>query len=184
MDVHGIKNAPDLVQRMYDAKILLYPDGAKTDTQKRERRNSAIRSVDNHLNGKMPETEWIKRYCNFFDCSADYLLGFILLPNHSATDISDYTGLSETAIGILHKWKSTAKGVLNLTLSVFIDNEKDAFDILRSIWAYYALKKRSNKKNTDNTIVIDTENMIPSKEELLLWTATNKFTEGVKRTFK
>lgn len=67
--------------------------------------NRAIGSIEKkiqkHLNSDDTRTlqgEFVSAYCKFFNCSADYLFGYIDLPTHADTDIQKKTGLSEHAI--------------------------------------------------------------------------------------
>ncbi|KAI4447536.1 hypothetical protein C823_002055 [Eubacterium plexicaudatum ASF492] len=45
--------------------------------------------------------KYIKAYCLLFNCSADYLLGFIDLPTHEKTDFGKLTGLLDNCIDTL-----------------------------------------------------------------------------------
>ena len=45
--------------------------------------------------------EWLNIYHIYFDCSTDYLLGYIDRPTHEHTDIASETGLSDTAINTI-----------------------------------------------------------------------------------
>ncbi len=93
MDAKGIEKAPELAKEMSE-------DGGDVVDIK-----SATRSINLHLGGK-PVTSlsgsWIKRYCDFFDCSADFLMGYINESTHEIASVAEYTGLSEDAIRILH----------------------------------------------------------------------------------
>lgn len=42
-------------------------------------------------------------YCNFFGCSADYLLGFISQPIHEETDIEKTIGLNDASVATLKR---------------------------------------------------------------------------------
>ena len=71
-----------------------------------------------HLNLKnAPETIWIHRYCEYFGCSADYLLGLSSSFNPDFSTIHDLTGLSEKAIDNLLRYKGSEISVLNTLLS-------------------------------------------------------------------
>ena len=62
--------------------------------------NNAARTINLHLSGKPVETlsgVWLIRYCKFFSCSADYLLGFIDTPTHKIASVCKNTGLSADA---------------------------------------------------------------------------------------
>lgn len=113
-----IKNAHALAKDMYDKEIIEYPINCKN---KKERHNYTERTINIHLGISSAEKIsglWLKRYCDYFKCSADFLLGYIDMPNHIQTDIKKETGLSETAIEYLHeKAKSNSHiDILNILL--------------------------------------------------------------------
>lgn len=90
-----------LTKRLYDFHILDYNNYSQNTEE--QQRNITGRTVLKHINNEaIPETVWIIRYCKYFHCSADYLLGYIDMPTHKNTDISAYTGLSNDAIQCLH----------------------------------------------------------------------------------
>ncbi len=93
MDTKGIGNAPELAKKMSEVGVDVGDIG------------SAARSINLHLGGKSVTSlsgSWIKRYCDFFGCSADFLMGYIKESTHEITSVAEYTGLSEDAIRILH----------------------------------------------------------------------------------
>ena len=91
----------ELTKRLYKFKILEYNDSS--ENSKSQQINITGRTVLKHLSSEStPETIWIKRYCEYFKCSADYLFGYIPLPTHENTDIESYTGLSNDSIECLH----------------------------------------------------------------------------------
>lgn len=64
-------------------------------------RNSARTQIGRHRNAisaSSLEGKWLKAYCDYFNCSADYLFGYISLPTHTNSDIAKQTGLSSDAI--------------------------------------------------------------------------------------
>lgn len=63
-------------------------------------------------------TSTLRMYCEFLNCSADYLLGFIDYPTHSITDINKATGLTSDAIKNL--------------ITIKTDNYSDLFNYLLS----------------------------------------------------
>lgn len=75
------------------------------------------RKVDSasNLDGK-----WLKAYCDYFGCSADYLFGYISLPTHTASDIQKQTGLSSDAIKNIATEQNLFLDCL-LTSSVFFE---------------------------------------------------------------
>ena len=106
MDQKQIKNAPALAEAMTEAGIIKYAgfnrDEAEITLQ--EHYQYIAKSINNHLRqtdvNKL-SIEWIKRYCDFFHCSADYLLGYDSMPSPAISSVHDQTGLSEKAIKIL-----------------------------------------------------------------------------------
>lgn len=109
----NIKNSRSLAKAMYQNGHIKIGDNSKeTDI------NNARRTIDRHLNGEGVSSDWMKRYCDYFKCSADYLLGYIEYPTHTTTDIHKETGLSESAIKYLQE-KSRSKrytDILNILL--------------------------------------------------------------------
>lgn len=101
----------ELTKRLYKFKILEYNDSS--ENSKSQQINITGRTVLKHLSSEStPETIWIKRYCEYFKCSADYLFGYIPLPTHENTDIESYTGLSNDAINALHLMETGADNAL------------------------------------------------------------------------
>lgn len=102
MDRDNIKNAYSLSEALYRSGIMKYSDNHK-QTEK-EKIAYTARSINLHLDKETPSglsVEWLKRYCDFFHCSSDYLLGYISQTTHETTDIQEKTGLSENAINVL-----------------------------------------------------------------------------------
>lgn len=61
--------------------------------------NNAYKTIRSHVLDKSDiEITWLKNYCTFFHCSADYILGYINEPTHEKTDINSASGLSSAAI--------------------------------------------------------------------------------------
>ncbi len=103
--IKGIKRAPTLARLIHEA-------GLREDIFEK----SMERSIDNHLNGCRMGIDYLKLYCDFFGCSADYLLGYIPDKTHELTDIAESTGLSEGAIECLKEMNDESKAVLNFLL--------------------------------------------------------------------
>lgn len=85
--------------------------------------NRAIGSIEKkiqkHLNSddtRALQGEFVSAYCKFFNCSADYLFGYIDLPTHADTDIQKETGLSADSINFLKTHKTIYPPVLNKLL--------------------------------------------------------------------
>ncbi len=101
MDTRNIKNASQLSYEMFKAEIF---ESSETENLKDDIEsyiNNKAKSINNHLRDCVINAEWLKRYCDFFQCSADYLLGYISEPTHTITDIAAETGLWEKSIHFL-----------------------------------------------------------------------------------
>lgn len=85
-------------------------------------------AVNSYLNeGRIPDSETLKRICDAFNISADYLLGIVDQPtrDHDIRYICNYTGLNQWAIDSLHNKKM----VIDAT-NEEIDGIKDIIDSL------------------------------------------------------
>ena len=74
-----LKNANKLSEAMHKKGILKYEEINREGKPKTEREciRNKERTIKEHLgysDCKNVSTEWIKYYCDFFECSADYLL--------------------------------------------------------------------------------------------------------------
>lgn len=84
------------------------------------------------------EGKWLKAYCDYFKCSADYLFGYISSPTHEETDIKKETGLSEKAIKQLHGFTKYRQGKIRLAIiDYFLQNIKFSHKLADSINLYY-----------------------------------------------
>ncbi|MDE7177058.1 MAG: hypothetical protein K2O59_04520 [Lachnospiraceae bacterium] len=95
------------------AKLLGYSKKPKSNTEEYGECRKKERTIKNHLNlnsldnlnsSESLSTIYLIEYCNFFHCSADYLLGFIDFPTQENQSIYDITGLNNTAINTLSSW--------------------------------------------------------------------------------
>lgn len=78
----------------------------------KKRTETARTRIENHRKTESAENiegKWLKAYCDYFKCSADYLFGFIATPTHVKTDVHDKTGLSAEAIEQLIEWHEKSK---------------------------------------------------------------------------
>lgn len=132
MDFNHITTSMDLA-----TKLCGYEKKPKTGTSEYEMCRTKERTIKNHLKlGNLTDlnssesltTIYISEYCNFFHCSADYLLGYIDYPTHSDTDIGKETGLSLSAIASVKKinnsWDSIESEVFDFILkdsNMFLD---------------------------------------------------------------
>ena len=81
---------------------------ALTDALLKAKFNVTLDTVQNWEQGKSsPSMETLLKLCDFFDCSADYLLGLIEEKTHDLAFICEYTGLSEESIINLDKLNIT-----------------------------------------------------------------------------
>ena len=81
---------------------------ALTDALLKAKFNVTLDTVQNWEQGKSsPSMETLLKLCDFFGCSADYLLGRIEEKNHDLAFICEYTGLSEESITNLDKLNVT-----------------------------------------------------------------------------
>ncbi len=95
----------ELSKRLYEKGALHY-SGEDYDT-KNKNRDSARKRIEEHRKADSASNVsgyWLKTYCDYFHCSADYLFGYIEMPTHAETDIHAKTGLSSEAIEQLIEW--------------------------------------------------------------------------------
>jgi len=57
--------------------------------------DNSYKTIKSHVFGGNCDIQWLKRYCEYFHCPADYLLGFM---EKDLADIHTQTGLSDKAI--------------------------------------------------------------------------------------
>lgn len=125
-----LKNAAALSEAMHEKGILKYEKTNREGKPKTEK--ECIRNKEKTINDHLGYSDcanvsvtWIKYYCTFFKCSADYLLGYIDLPTHTTTDIFNVTGLSPNAIKSLSRLKNLSK--------YFPGSQDDKFSIINLI---------------------------------------------------
>lgn len=96
---------------------------------------NTAKSINNHLHHPDSMSQkYIKAYCIIFDCSADYLLGFIDLPTKEKTDFNKLTGLWDNCMDTLaecnkheaydNSWADYNKNIINV-LNYLLYCEKD-----------------------------------------------------------
>lgn len=132
MDAHApiIEGANELSRAMHEKGVLKYE--LESREGKPKTRDECILNKGNTIRGHLGYSDaknvpiyWVRHYCDYFGCSADYLLGYIDLPTHAATDVSAKTGLSLDAIKSLFKLKNLSKW--------FPGSQDDKFDIINLI---------------------------------------------------
>lgn len=158
----GIKTVPALVNRLEAKGITI-----------------AERTVRNwEGDTARPSIDMLLMLCDLYGCDLDYLTGRTeYAKGLKASHI--YTGLSETALETLHKWRGSNYFVLFLSSLI----ENNLFGrVLAAVMNYYSAC-HTEKRKSENTIAIDTGDLIPSAPDITLWNATNKFTQCLEDTF-
>lgn len=88
--------------------------------------------------------EFVNAYCNFFDCSADFLFGYtdIRTPNVEVRKICEITGLSEEAVNCLIENKQDANGDNTFSCTSWWSEllNGDSFYAIPMSWVKYANK--------------------------------------------
>lgn len=70
--------------------------------------------IDSHLKPNCnPKMEYIKEYCDFFHCSADYLLGYIDFPTKENQSVYEITGLDNSTIDELSNLPISEKHIVD-----------------------------------------------------------------------
>lgn len=99
-DVNKKGASSQLAEKMLQEKCLEF----LVNNDLKKRKDSARSRIDIHRSldsAENVEGKWLKAYCDYFKCSADYLFGYIDMPTHQQTDIEKVTGLSKAAINSL-----------------------------------------------------------------------------------
>lgn len=105
------RHSTELAKRLFENDYLKYD--VYTKKTKSQQVNAVSKTIQKHLNKESnPNTLWLKIYCDYFDCSADYLLGFISTQKQDTASVHDITGLSHDAIDALHLMKTGADNAL------------------------------------------------------------------------
>lgn len=119
MNNQNLFTASEFAEKIYD----MYPwndqgdKNAPSGTQENKTYRNNLDSLskmiirDLYKPSSIPQYR-LKMYCDYFECSADYLFGYIPLPTHENTDIESYTGLSDDAINALHLMETGADNAL------------------------------------------------------------------------
>ncbi|MCD8325759.1 MAG: hypothetical protein LUC90_03440 [Lachnospiraceae bacterium] len=141
METHNpkLKNAADLSRAMHEMGIFEYSD--KPGITKEESIRYKARTINSHLDGRQIDIGFLIAYCDFFHCSADYLLGYISSPTHAATDIVKETGLWEENINALDE-----QGTLFLNAII---SSKAFSDLKDDFWSIVIEIARFNIANSE-----------------------------------
>lgn len=98
--------------------------------------------IEGHLK-RPPKTglsfEWIDRYCRYFKCSADYIMGYIETPTHEQKTVTELTGVSKTSAAVLLDKTNHVSDVVDNLLLYFNSKSTDlqtirAKNLQRSFW--------------------------------------------------
>lgn len=150
MDSKGISTAKKLAKALYDGKYVTINQKDSfddPDTIYYRAIDGVEKKIQRHLNSdsiQKLQGEYVKAYCDFFGCSADYLFGYIDLPTHTETDIYEKTGLSENAIKKIcfHHSRSDFLGLIkSLNILLRLQSFENAI--------YYISKYLKTVKSTD-----------------------------------
>ena len=98
-----IKNATMLAEQLYTSGIMQY----SIKQSKKESIAYTSRTINIHLKSETIEAikgYWIKRYCDFFHCSADYFFGYISQSSHDQTLVYESFGIYPAAAEFLSEW--------------------------------------------------------------------------------
>ncbi len=96
----GIKTIQSLAEEIF----YKFDKYNKTDSE--ETNNSTIEGIRKRIASHLkpncnPKMDFIKEYCMFFECEADFLLGYIDFPTKENQGIYETTGLNNTSITTL-----------------------------------------------------------------------------------
>lgn len=136
------------------------------------------------------EGKWLKAYCDYFNCSADYLFEYINSPSHIETDISSVTGLSSTAIKILKKWHcigldadyrySWARNCTRAINALLEEDMRFSHEVLLPIADYYI-----NRQQYEEPALSDHKRTKALKNfRLALFTANEGLSSCIKSIYK
>lgn len=132
IDISGKKWSKVVAKDMFARNILNYDSYSKqynvyendvTEKKVTDNISRILRSHVDDTNVCHLSSEWIRHYCDYFGCSADYLLGIIKKPTHAQ---NDNIPLTLNAINQLreyqkHKDDDFLQGVLS-TINILLDN--------------------------------------------------------------
>ncbi len=106
----GIKSVQGLAEEIFE-KLEKYTKTGVPDTD-----NATIEGIRKRIASHLkpncnPKMEFIKEYCDFFQCEADFLLGYIDFPTKENQSIHEITGLNDSAIETLSSWYEYQKNM-------------------------------------------------------------------------
>lgn len=137
-----------LAKKLLEAKLVSVNTRGK-DIYKNE--DNAVGSIEKkiriHLHADDAtclQGEFVNAYCNFFDCSADFLFGYtdIRTPDVEVRKICEITGLSEEAVNCLIENKQDANGDNTFSCTSWWSEllNGDSFYAIPMSWVKYASK--------------------------------------------
>ena len=131
----------------------------KSTTKEYEECKTIAKTIRNHLQldalkdiptSKSLATTYLIEYCQIFNCSADYFLGFIDYPTYQETDIGKTLGLTDKSINALIKLYELEK----VTNHGYIDTLNLILSYGGYLWHFlFALKLYID--NGYNTVMVD-----------------------------
>lgn len=128
--------ATGVATEMFNLGLLEFNDkrlGADAEGERIKQKNSTARRLQEHLKVASAENisgKWLSIYCGYFECSCDYLMGYIEKLTYQDTDIYKETGLEENSIRTLQEIQKTDEIENSITIfphnlwTKMIKNEK------------------------------------------------------------
>lgn len=127
---------------LYKRKIRNYTSDENTADQKKSNRSQLKNTADQMRKHTKADSAvnvsglWLDMYCKLFNCSADFLLGYIDRPTQEKNDIGEVIGLSDQAIDTLkyiHQMHDKNHGADHKHLPILnklLASQKEAMDLL------------------------------------------------------
>ena len=118
MESRDINTAKRLAKALYDGRYVVIKQKESFDdpsTVYNRAIDGVEKKIQKHLNSDNTDKlqgEYIKAYCDFFGCSADYLFGYINLPTKKQTDLQEVTGFSEKSVQRIIGYKNDFLDIL------------------------------------------------------------------------
>ena len=99
----GLIDFTGVAKDLYKKELRAYSYDADKKTKYDQTKNTADKLRKDLYKDSCDDISgtWLNIYCRFFNCSCDFLMGYIKYPSHENTSIARVTGLSDTTINIL-----------------------------------------------------------------------------------
>lgn len=111
-----IENLPRiLATRLVDAGIVSLLDGV--DERDKVIENTRQKIARDIKKGAPIKVEFLDWYCRYFNCSADYLMGYIDTPTHEEKEIQELTCLNDGTVRTLLRKHTEVIDALNILLA-------------------------------------------------------------------